>query len=111
MTSKKISEKKKTLRSESVQNSSIKHNLIHGTIEINKYLQIKIIVEDNGIGIKKENIGKLFMDYEKLNEHKKTNTAGTGLGLSICKNIINKMGGQVEVESKEGYGSKFNITL
>ena len=37
---------------------------------------------------KKENLGKLFMDYSKLNEHKKMNTKGTGLGLSICKNII-----------------------
>ena len=36
-------------------------------------MQIQIIVEDNGIGIKKENLGKLFMDYNKLNEHKKMN--------------------------------------
>lgn len=51
------------------------------------------------------------MDYSKLNEHKKMNQKGTGLGLSICKNIINKMGGQVVVESTEGIGSKFIITL
>ena len=72
---------------------------------------MQIIVEDNGIGIKKENIPKLFMDYSKLDEHKKHNMIGTGLGLSICKNIINKMGGQVTVESTEGVGSKFCITL
>ena len=51
------------------------------------------------------------MDYSKLNEHKKMNTKGTGLGLSICKNIIQKMGGNVVVESTEGVGSKFIITL
>ena len=72
---------------------------------------MQIIVEDNGMGIKKENIDKLFVNYNKLNEHKKVNTSGTGLGLSICKNIINKMGGEVHVESKEKKGSKFFITL
>ena len=72
---------------------------------------MQIIVEDNGVGIKKENVGKLFMDYSKLNEHKKMNQKGTGLGLSICKNIINQMGGDVNVESEEGEGSKFIITL
>ena len=73
-------------------------------------MQIKIIIEDNGIGVKKENIGKLFMDYNKLDEHKKMNTKGTGLGLSICRNIIHKMGGEVHVESTEGVGTKFIIT-
>ena len=85
--------------------------MINGTIEKQKYLQIKIIIEDNGIGIKKENINKLFMDYSKLDEHKKMNTNGTGLGLSICRNIIEKMGGDVNVESVEGEGTKFIITL
>ena len=70
-----------------------KVNLINGTVEMLKYMQIKIVVEDNGIGIKKENIDKLFMDYNKLDEHKKMNQKGTGLGLSICRSIIKKMGG------------------
>ena len=37
------------------------------------------------MGIKKENLDKLFTDYQKLNEHKAINTKGTGLGLSVCK--------------------------
>ena len=76
-----------------------------------KYLRLQIIIEDNGAGIKKENLSKLFMDYSKLDEHKKINKKGTGLGLSICKKIINKMGGEVTVESTEGVGSKFIIVL
>ena len=56
-------------------------------------MQIKLIIEDNGIGIKEENLKKLFMDYSKLKEHSKMNPKGTGLGLSICRNIIKKMGG------------------
>lgn len=52
-----------------------------------------IQVIDNGVGIKEENIEKLFLDFSKLNEHASINRGGTGLGLSICKKIIEKMGG------------------
>lgn len=48
---------------------------------------------DDGVGIKDENIDKLFLDFSKLNEHASINRSGTGLGLSICKKIIEKMGG------------------
>jgi signal transduction histidine kinase len=48
---------------------------------------------DTGVGIKKENLGKLFMDFGRLDEHSKMNAMGTGLGLSICKKMIEHMGG------------------
>jgi K+-sensing histidine kinase KdpD len=53
--------------------------------DIEKFIKLKITIEDNGAGIKKENIDKLFTDFTKLNEHKQMNLKGTGLGLSICK--------------------------
>ena len=68
-------------------------------------------MEDNGAGISKENIKKLFSDFGKLNEHKHMNVKGTGLGLSICKKIIEQLGGSVTVISKLGFGSNFIIFL
>lgn len=59
-----------------------------------------MIIEDNGRGISKENLPKLFMDFAKLDEHADVNKKGTGLGLSICKNIIESMGGKVYAESE-----------
>jgi signal transduction histidine kinase len=69
------------------------------------------VVQDNGVGIKPENIKKLFTNYSRLEEHQEINAKGTGLGLSICKNIIQQMGGNVDVKSELSVGSQFIITL
>lgn len=68
-------------------------------------------IEDNGVGISKENQNKLFQNYSRLDEHQHMNDKGTGLGLSICKNIIEKMGGDVSIESEVGHGTKFHIVV
>lgn len=78
---------------------------------VKKYIKLQIRIEDNGVGISEENLGKLFTDYTKLDEHSIINAKGTGLGLSICKNIIQKMGGDVDVQSTVGVGTSFIITL
>ena len=70
-------------------------------------MQIQIVVEDNGNGIKKENVEKLFINENKL----KMNHKETGIGINFSNEIINNMGGSVEVESDEEKGSKFKITL
>ena len=49
-------------------------------------MEIRIL--DNGYGISKEGIDKLFINFNKLKEHTDSNSNGTGLGLSICKKII-----------------------
>ena len=63
------------------------------------------------MGISPENLKKLFTDFNKLDEHKKMNAKGTGLGLSICKQIVDQMGGFVNVKSQLGKGTQFIITL
>ncbi|MDR1379694.1 MAG: cache domain-containing protein [Synergistaceae bacterium] len=68
-------------------------------------------VTDTGIGIKKEDIGKLFLEYNQLNTKAHHKIEGTGLGLSICKNLVDMMGGLVEVESEYGKGSRFTVRI
>ena len=51
------------------------------------------------------------MEFGKLDEHSKINAQGTGLGLSICKRMIEKMGGEVKVDSIFGKGTTFTINI
>ena len=70
-----------------------------------------ISVQDSGIGIKQENIDKLFNRFERLDVEKNNTIEGTGLGLAITKKLIGLMGGQIVVQSVYGEGSKFTIAL
>ena len=63
------------------------------------------------MGISAENQSKLFHNFSKLADTQGVNKQGTGLGLSICKHIIEKMGGKVKIESEEGKGTTFVITM
>jgi signal transduction histidine kinase len=69
---------------------------------------IRFWLRDNGAGIPKEAQGSLFSEFTRLGTRE---IEGTGLGLSIVKRIVNKLGGQVGVESKVGQGSEFYFTL
>ena len=53
----------------------------------------------------------MFIDFGKLEENQARNRQGTGLGLSICKQIIEQMGGSVEVKSEVGKGTTFEINI
>ncbi|QKF80557.1 ATP-binding protein [Halarcobacter ebronensis] len=68
--------------------------------------KLKVTITDTGIGIKKEALELIFIPFEQINEHKQKQ-AGTGLGLAITKELIEKMGGKISVESKEDEGSCF----
>ena len=68
---------------------------------------IEIYATDTGIGIEPEQLDTIFNRFVKANE----NIQGTGLGLSICKMLVEKMGGQISVESQLGKGTTFKFTL
>ncbi|HTA83963.1 MAG TPA: MASE1 domain-containing protein [Bacteroidia bacterium] len=69
----------------------------------------RIAISDNGIGIAEEYYDRIFVIFQRL--HTREQYEGTGIGLAICKRIIEKHGGQIWIESKEGSGSTFYFTL
>jgi signal transduction histidine kinase/CheY-like chemotaxis protein len=74
-------------------------------------LVLVIDVEDSGVGIKREDLGKLFSEFTQFDLARNRGIEGTGLGLSIARSLLKSMGGDVSVTSKYGEGSKFTITL
>ena len=68
-------------------------------------------VEDTGIGIKKEDITKLFAEFQRIEEKRNRNVEGTGLGLNITARLLGLMDSKIQVESVYGKGSKFYFTL
>ncbi len=68
-------------------------------------------VKDTGIGIKEEDIGRLFDDYERVTELRNRSVEGTGLGLSITAKLLNLMGSELKVKSVYGEGSDFYFDL
>ena len=66
-----------------------------------------ISVQDTGMGIKKENIDKLFTKFERLDVERNTTAEGTGLGLAITKKLVELMHGKINVQSTYGKGSIF----
>jgi PAS domain S-box-containing protein len=70
---------------------------------------VKILINDNGIGVPKKNIEKVFDPYFSTKD--KTNQKGMGLGLTICYSIIKKHGGHITLESKKGKGTTVTLYL
>jgi len=71
----------------------------------------EFVFEDNGIGMSKEFMEHIFEPFSRENETSSNKVQGTGLGLSIVANIVRMMGGDIKVESVQGEGSKFTVTL
>ncbi|GHT92574.1 hypothetical protein AGMMS49545_10330 [Betaproteobacteria bacterium] len=65
-------------------------------------------VRDTGIGIKKEDMDKLFGDFQRLDAHKNRSIVGTGLGLAITRRLVELMNGEISVDSEYGTGSTFS---
>jgi signal transduction histidine kinase len=72
---------------------------------------LKISVLDNGIGMNKDLLGKLFQMNEQISRKGTEGESSSGLGLLICKEFAEKQGGSIWAESEEGKGSTFHFTL
>ena len=72
---------------------------------------LKVSVTDTGMGIRKEDMEKLFAQFVRLDEKKNRNIEGTGLGLNITSNLLHMMGGELTVESEYGKGSVFSFEI
>jgi signal transduction histidine kinase/HPt (histidine-containing phosphotransfer) domain-containing protein/ActR/RegA family two-component response regulator len=73
--------------------------------------ELYVSVTDTGIGIRDEDIEKLFSSFERLDEEKNRNIEGTGLGISIVQQLLSMMGSRLEVKSVYGKGSTFSFTV
>lgn len=74
-------------------------------------IELHISVEDTGIGIKKEDIEKLFQSFQQVDSKRNRNIEGTGLGLAITKRLLTLMNGDIWVESEYEKGSRFYCAL
>ena len=74
-------------------------------------IKLCFAVKDTGIGIKKEDLGKLFDSFKRLELNKNRNIEGTGLGLNIAKQLVELMQGNISVESEYGKGSVFYFSI
>lgn len=76
-----------------------------------KKIWLDFLCEDNGIGMSPAFLEQIFVPFERVNSAAINKIEGTGLGMSIVKNLLDRMGGSITVESEEGKGSRFFISI
>ncbi len=74
-------------------------------------VKIRVEVKDTGIGIRQEDMEKLFASFQRLDEERNRNIEGTGLGMSIVQGLLSMMDSKLEVDSEYGKGSAFAFTI
>ena len=72
---------------------------------------VRVDISDHGIGIREEDLSRLFKKFQRISDPQNRRTAGTGLGLYIVKGLVELQGGEISVASEYGKGSTFSFTL
>jgi signal transduction histidine kinase/DNA-binding NarL/FixJ family response regulator/HPt (histidine-containing phosphotransfer) domain-containing protein len=83
----------------------------NSTIEKGELIDLIITVRDTGIGIRPEDIDKLFKKFERMDLERNSTVEGTGLGLAITQSLLTLMNGRIKVDSIYGEGSTFTIHI
>ena len=99
-------------------------NLLSNSIKYNNKEKVKIDtkitssplffefeIQDNGIGIDKSQFSKIFDTFTTLGTKDRFNNIGTGIGLATVKNLVNKLGGSINIDSVIGFGTKFKFSI
>jgi signal transduction histidine kinase len=71
----------------------------------------EVFVKDNGSGISTKDQKKIFQLFETLSVKDKYGNSGNGIGLATVKNLVEHLGGQINIDSKKGRGTVFSFTL
>ena len=94
--------------------NALKFTPIEGTITFSMQIvdnSYRISVSDTGVGMSQETIKKIFEDGTRYTTKGTNQEVGNGIGLILCKDIVQKLGGDIEVESEPGKGSTFTLVL
>ncbi len=86
-------------------------HLVEKSCSTSGYATYEFSIKDTGIGMSSEFLGHVFDTFAREQSATVSGIQGTGLGMAITKNIVEMMGGTIEVESEEGKGSRFTVTL
>lgn len=81
------------------------------TARVNDRMELFFLVKDTGIGVDKADKEKLFQSFSQVDASISRKYGGTGLGLNICKQLVELMGGSIEVESEKNRGSTFSFSI
>ncbi len=84
---------------------------VSGEYTDDEHINLQFIIQDTGMGIKKEDLASIFESFHQLDMNKNRKIEGTGLGLSITKQLVSLMDGDIQVESEYGQGTCFVIYI